>query len=65
MMSLTITDLEVGVLLTSAVLSRGTRMFVSGKEAAQQPRAVGYATARNPRARRSPGRAAARRPWRP
>src|SRR3954466_8676258 len=29
--SLTITDLDVGVLLTSAVLSRGTRTFVSGK----------------------------------
>jgi hypothetical protein len=37
----TTTDLLVGVLLPSAVLSRGTRTFASGKYAAQVPGGVG------------------------
>src|SRR4051812_20967645 len=45
-------DFDVGVLLVSAVESRGTSTLASGKYAAAHPRAVGYATRRNPSARR-------------
>jgi hypothetical protein len=38
--SRTMTDFDVGVLLPSAVLSSGTSTLVSGKYAAQHPRAV-------------------------
>jgi len=49
-----ITDFDAGVLLPSAVTSSGTSTFASGKYAAAQPRGVGWATALDRRAKRSP-----------
>jgi hypothetical protein len=42
-----INDFDVGVMLLSAKLSRGTRGFASGKYAAAQPAGIGYSTTMN------------------